>query len=44
MTKPPALSLYERGYTDLVSVIPPDATLSPESKISAVYMCMGPGS
>ena len=43
MTKPPALALYERGYTDLVSVIPPDATLSPESKISADQRGKAPG-
>lgn len=43
LTKPPALALYERGYTDLVSVIPPDATLSPESKISADQRGKAPG-
>lgn len=43
MTKPPALALYDRGYTDLVSVIPPDATLSPESKISADQRGKAPG-
>lgn len=43
MNKPPALALYERGYTDLVSVIPPDATLSPESKISADQRGKAPG-
>jgi putative DNA primase/helicase len=43
VSKLPALALYERGYTDLVSVIPPDATLSPESKISADQRGKAPG-
>lgn len=41
--KLPALALFERGYTDLVSVIPPDATLSPESKISIDQRGKAPG-
>jgi putative DNA primase/helicase len=41
--KLPAVALFERGYTDLVSVIPPDASLSPESKISADQRGKAPG-
>lgn len=35
--------LYERGYTDLVSVIPPGAALAPSSKISGSSLGKAPG-
>jgi P4 family phage/plasmid primase-like protien len=35
--------LYERGYRDLVSVIPPGATLAPSSKIAAASLGKAPG-
>jgi P4 family phage/plasmid primase-like protien len=38
----PALRLYDRGYTELVSVSPPGATLSPGSKLSANQLGKAP--
>jgi hypothetical protein len=35
--------LFERGYADLISVIPPKATLSPNSKIAASSLGKSPG-
>jgi P4 family phage/plasmid primase-like protien len=37
------VALFERGYTDLISVIPPGATLSPGSKIAANSLGKAPG-
>jgi len=37
------VQLFERGYTDLISVIPPGATLSPGSKIAANSLGKAPG-
>lgn len=41
--KPFALQLYELGYTPLVSVIPPNAQLSPDSQITASQLGKTPG-
>src|SRR6266550_1177172 len=37
------VQLFERGYTDLISVIPPGATLSPGSKIASNSLGKAPG-
>lgn len=37
------VALFERGYADLISVIPPKATLSPNSKIAASSLGKSPG-
>ena len=42
MTHTP-VTLFENGFTDLVSVLPPSATLSPSSKISATSLGKSPG-
>jgi len=43
MTQLVPIALFERGYTDLISVIPPSATLSPGSKIAANQLGKVPG-
>lgn len=43
MTQLFPVALYELGYRDLVSVIPPNATLAPSSKISAGSLGKVPG-
>lgn len=43
MTQLVPVALFERGYTDLISVIPPGATLSPGSKIAANQLGKVPG-
>lgn len=37
------IKLFESGYTDLISVIPPKATLSPNSKMAASSLGKAPG-
>lgn len=39
----PALDLYDRGYTALVSVVPPHAQLAPSSKLSPSQLGKTPG-
>src|SRR2546423_947101 len=38
-----AVRLFEAGYGDLISVLPPSATLSPKSKIPAISRGKAPG-
>src|SRR5688572_2278579 len=37
------VQLFENGFVDLVSVLPPNATLSPNSKISQTSLGKSPG-
>ncbi len=43
MTQLVPVQLFERGYTDLISVVPPGATLSPGSKLAANSLGKAPG-
>lgn len=43
MTQPVPLELFQRGFQDLVSVIPPNAPLSPNSKILPSQLGKTPG-
>lgn len=43
MHKPVPIDLYDRGYRHLVSVVPPDAPLSPGSKIQPAMRGKTPG-
>lgn len=42
-TKPVPVQLFELGYTDLISVVPPNAPLSPGSKLSPSQLGKTPG-